>query len=242
MFLGAPEISAYVAMPGAAFWLTYAVFGLGLHLLNEHPFQWYRRRALNGRTRRVPDWRRTLRVLTRNAVASIGYGYVFWSLCLTRTVADGADAWWLSALKIGVSLWISDAYFYHAHRLFHECGWLYRHVHCQHHAYHAPSALLAVDCHVLEMVLVNQTTGLLGPALTGMDCYALTLFLVLACVSTLLEHSGHKWLIDPSHHDRHHALLAGNYGFSRFWDQWYGTLLRKAGDISTSALVDEQVA
>lgn len=127
--------------------------------------------------------------------------------------------------KMFASLLVADALFFHLHWIFHHIPRLLV-FHRIHHRFHVPLKITAVYCHWTEMAFINMMTILVGPRLFHMHSWAFYLWIIGACLFTMLEHDLKKiGPFDPDHHLIHHIVSSGvNYGQIRFWDWLYGTL------------------
>jgi methylsterol monooxygenase len=100
--------------------------------------------------------------------------------------------------------------FYYIHRLLHT-SFLYRHVHYVHHRWTRPSAVVTVNAHPLENLVLNAGPVVLAVWVWQPDLLSLGLFLTWAVTQSCFDHSGFR-LIDGGHHDTHHRKFTCNYG------------------------------
>jgi len=176
------------------------------------------------------------RSLASAAIYGVPAGIIAWgwqNRGWTRIYTDPAvlPLWYLPVAPL-LYLIAHDAWFYWTHRLMHR-PWLFRRAHAVHHASRPPTAWAAMSFHPIEAV----TGAVVIPALVFLiPIHAAALGVVLAVMTVMgvtnhmgweafprrLAHS--RWLITASHHQRHHARYACNYGlYFRFWDRLCGT-------------------
>jgi sterol desaturase/sphingolipid hydroxylase (fatty acid hydroxylase superfamily) len=144
------------------------------------------------------------------------------SRSVSLTISTPAAA----AIKFLLFGWfVQSMSFYYLHRLFHS-RYLYNRIHRVHHFWVRPSAVVAASAHPVENVVLNAGPIVLAIWLGQPSLVSLILFLSWALTRTCWDHSGYDvpWLSDGGHHDRHHKLLAGNYGIELL-DRLHGTLL-----------------
>lgn len=155
---------------------------------------------------------------------------------LTRIYLGVAERGWAYLFaSVAVAVLVHDAYFYWTHRLLH---WrpLYRVAHHVHHRSTSPTPWAAYAFHPIE-ALIQAGVYILIVLTIPMHPLPLTLFLVYMIVRNVVGHLGFeiwpswfarhpltRWHLTPTHHDLHHRLGKGNYGFYfSFWDDWSGT-------------------
>jgi sterol desaturase/sphingolipid hydroxylase (fatty acid hydroxylase superfamily) len=128
-------------------------------------------------------------------------------------------------LEIWISLQISKFIFFHLHYLFHIAPFL-KAIHSIHHKNDKPSGIQALDCHVLELLLFNLPSTIVGVIIVQMCPFAFLMWSVGSAISTVFSHDGHiiNEFLDSSYHDYHHSNLPyKNFGMCKFWDWIYGT-------------------
>lgn len=177
--------------------------------------------------------------LCQNALAALTFKTLAWQLLvgsedMERRAQTSIWPFSWSLRSLAWSFVIADSVFYWSHRLLHH-PYLYKRIHGVHHKYRFPTALTAVYCHPLEMVLCNTMTILVGPLVTGMCPVLMAIWAMGGCLYTQLEHHGYQLVpgIDPSHHDQHHQRVTGNYGLTRGWDLLCQTMLPHPAEVAT---------
>lgn len=124
----------------------------------------------------------------------------------------------------------ADIWFYCFHKLFHMNKFLYKNFHAQHHYYTEPFALSGIECHIIEHLLVNLGSAIIGPVILSFLFNNLSftfckLWSLSAAISTCLSHSGYKFFSDS--HFNHHLYLKYNYGIEHnFSDRLFGTMYK----------------
>lgn len=93
-------------------------------------------------------------------------------------------------LDIFVCILVDEIGFYYSHRLFHY-GFFYKHIHKQHHQWQSPIAITATYCHPLEHVLSNVLPVAGGSVLMQSHTSVTWLWLAMATLTTLNNHSGY---------------------------------------------------
>ena len=116
---------------------------------------------------------------------------------------------------------VHRVWFYYVHRLLHQ-PLLYRWIHCVHHRWTSPSAVVSANAHPLENLILNAGPVVLAVVTWKPDLTSLAVFLTWAVSQSCLDHSGYR-LVDNGHHDTHHKLLTCNYGIELL-DRLHGTL------------------
>lgn len=124
-----------------------------------------------------------------------------------------------------------EAWFFYAHKAFHDNKRWYAKVHKLHHTWTAPVALATTYTHPAEHLLVNIAANLVGPALCsclpgGAHPAVAFAWSLLAQVHSFAVHSGY-WSDDLGFHDLHHELFSCNYGISGVLDHLHGTFRTK---------------
>lgn len=129
--------------------------------------------------------------------------------------------------KVIICIMTSIIWFYYSHRLMHK-SFFYKYIHSLHHKAYRPYGLVTNYCHPIEYFIVNVPTIVLGPTITSMSIPLLYFWLISGTIYTLLEHSGFKsiYFMDPTHHYKHHSLVAGNYGLTIHLDWIHDTIIR----------------
>ena len=136
------------------------------------------------------------------------------------------DIWnWKHELgwKLPIHACLAEAGFYVVHRILHSSRFLYKHIHCVHHRFRAPTAMCCVYAHPLEFVFGNLLPIAAGPILTNAHPYTSYLWWGLAMLGTCKGHSGYKVMGHVDDHEDHHLLCQFNYGGMGLLDRVVGS-------------------
>lgn len=108
-------------------------------------------------------------------------------------------------LELFVCILVDEIGFYYSHRLFHN-GFFYKRFHKQHHEWQSPIAITATYCHPLEHILSNVLPVAGGSVLMQSHTSVTWLWLAMATLTTLNNHSGYHLPFSHSSefHDFHH--------------------------------------
>ncbi len=119
---------------------------------------------------------------------------------------------------------VSQTWFYHAHRFVHSVPQLYNIIHKMHHEYTEPVAAEAIYCTKTEMVLLNLMAVVIGPWILLPPSTTTAIWYASAAIYVPLAHGGHEVcsMFSAAYHDAHHKFFTVNYG-SQFWDAFYHT-------------------
>lgn len=187
--------------------------------------------------------RQVQRELAWSLLSAVVYGLpagiVAWGwqkLGWTRIYTDFSD-WplWYWPVSVLLYLLAHDSWFYWLHRAMHGPR-LFRFMHAVHHDSRPPTAWAAMSFHPAEAV----TGAVVIPSLVFLIPIHVTALGLVLAIMTLMGTANHmgwemfprrlvrgplgRWIITASHHQRHHALHACNYGlYFRFWDRLCGT-------------------
>lgn len=85
---------------------------------------------------------------------------------------------------------MSQTWFYHAHRFVHSVPWLYEKIHKMHHEYTEPTAMEAIYCTKLEMVVLNLMAVVIGPWILLPPPRTTMVWYALAATYVPLAHCG----------------------------------------------------
>lgn len=147
---------------------------------------------------------------------------------------DDYSLGWL-VFSLFLVIFIHETYFYWLHRAMHH-RLLYPYFHQVHHRSTDPSPLTSYAFHPLEAILEHGIVFLLI-FIIPLNIYVLIAWLLLQQFFNMVAHLGYEiypawwlnnswfnWKATSTHHNMHHELFHGNYGFYfTFWDKWCGT-------------------
>ena len=170
---------------------------------------------------------------------------------LGLVVNEQLPPWWRVFLTVAAFGVLQEPVFYYSHKLVRPMcrlawlynlthpqlhwGPLYRHIHKQHHRFHAPIALAAVYSHPVEFGLQNILPLFMPYLLLRTHLFTFYVGIVINVVGTQLHHCGYRfpwWMfpfgvtkdsIQPDFHDFHHEKTHCNYGITGWCDSLHGT-------------------
>lgn len=148
---------------------------------------------------------------------------------ILHDIAIGLPSPYVLAAQTAFSLLMTEVWFYHVHRLFHENKWLYAKVHKQHHTWTAPVALVSTYANPIEHVGNNLISLFWGPYLCGAHPLTTLAYTLVFAVGAYGHHSGY-WSDDLGMHDLHHETFNVNYGNAHVLDYFYGTYRLKESE------------
>lgn len=93
-------------------------------------------------------------------------------------------------LDLFVCILVDEIGFYYSHRLFHN-KFFYKHIHKKHHEWQSPIAITAIYCHPLEQLLSNVLPVAGGSVIMQSHTSVTWLWLAIATLTTLNNHSGY---------------------------------------------------
>lgn len=105
-----------------------------------------------------------------------------------------------------------DIWFFTTHYLFHKIPILYKNIHKFHHRTSIPSAVSALDAHIIEHLLVNIMSILIGPVLWPGYYITIYIYIFVTTANSCISHSGYKSSLVGIEHNIHHRLSKYNYG------------------------------
>ena len=145
---------------------------------------------------------------------------------------DGPTFLKVVVVLVGLTFW-SDFHFYCVHRLLHEIGPLYKHVHKIHHESYNPDPWSGLSFHPLESVI--YFSNVLIVLALPVPYWASFYHQIALLLTPANGHQGHELApagcLGSHHHYIHHAKFNYNYG-SPFplWDIIMGTEYPAGGD------------
>ena len=130
---------------------------------------------------------------------------------------------------------VEDCLFYWVHRFLHS-GWVYGHIHKQHHEFKETVSICSEYAHPLEVLIANTFPTVAGFKLLGDSVHlvTITMWLAMRITETIDGHSGYEFSWSPyrllpcsagaSYHHYHHLTNQGNYSsFFTLWDTFCST-------------------
>lgn len=124
---------------------------------------------------------------------------------------------------------VNEILFFYGHWLFHSSKFLYGHIHKVHHEFKSPTALAAIYCHPVELIVSDFLPLGTGILLFNPNLYVGTVYTMFAVLGTQTHHCGFRWPWIASHgnqpdfHDFHHERFNCNYGNVGLLDMLHGT-------------------
>jgi len=155
-----------------------------------------------------------------------------------RDITAGLPSRWTVAWQTAVFLLLTEVWFYHVHRLFHENKTLYKLVHKLHHTWTAPVALVGTFANPVEHLGCNLASVLWGPYICGAHVTVAWAYAFVFAVGAYAHHCGY-WTDDMGMHDLHHEAFNVNYGNAHILDYLYGTYRLKDAARSTPSAASE---
>jgi sterol desaturase/sphingolipid hydroxylase (fatty acid hydroxylase superfamily) len=133
-----------------------------------------------------------------------------------------------SLIKYTVFSLFVDAWFYYFHRLLHTK--MFYKYHKQHHEYIQSSAISALYCGMVELILVNNLSVGLPMRIFGFSQNEMIFWSIFTALNVAKGHAGLQftfshlptWLFDDEH-GVHHEELTCNYGIMYIFDRIHGT-------------------
>jgi len=174
----------------------------------------------------LPQVMRSVPLILFNMVLSIVVGIAH-TLLMTReevlsNITSDLPSPSVLAAQTAFCLLMTEVWFYHWHRLFHENKKLYAMVHKLHHTWTAPVALVSTYAHPVEHVFNNLASILWGPYVCGAHPLTTLAYTLVFSIGAYGHHSGF-WSDDMGMHDLHHEAFNVNYGNAHVLDYLYGT-------------------
>ena len=105
-----------------------------------------------------------------------------------------------------------DIWFFTFHYLFHKIPFLYKNIHKFHHRESIPAAVSALDAHIIEHLIINIGSILIGPILCPGYYLTIYLYIFLATANSCISHSGYNNIFAGIEHNIHHKFSKYNYG------------------------------
>ena len=126
-------------------------------------------------------------------------------------------------LDLSILILCQSIYFYFIHRLFHT-KFLYKYIHYLHHKNHITIPYTALNCHILEHILVNIMSVFIGTKFWSCHQHSIAIWVWYATKSLVITHSNIIREKNPKTHDFHHLLKNVNFGSGfKFMDKLFGT-------------------
>jgi len=161
-------------------------------------------------------------IVLNSLVTLVIYKFMTWRGC-GFTPDEFPPLWGIYVEFKLLALW-EEFGFYYTHRLFHH-PLLYKHIHKQHHEWTSPMGLVSNYAHPIEHLVSNISPTMLGSLLVGPHLFTLWLWILVAKVCTVRNHSGYHlpFFNSPEFHDFHHLKFNTCYGAAGFLDRFHGT-------------------
>ena len=105
-----------------------------------------------------------------------------------------------------------DIWFFSFHYLFHKIPILYKNIHKFHHRESIPSAVSALEAHILEHLIINILSILIGPILCPGYYLTIYIYIFITTANSCISHSGYNSPLVGIEHNIHHNFSKYNYG------------------------------
>lgn len=220
--------------PQLVIFIVYSIVGHIYYLLGQYNPQWFKDLEVDGfqpTKDPIPTYTDLMINLITGFTGSSLYGTAFILLLAPTHIPVDTfteSTYWIAGLKLIIAYSLSQIIFYVLHRLFHHPV-LYQRYHHVHHQAVRPNALHTNYCAFIELMGVNLPTTALPVMFTQLSWFPALIWYAYITAHSQADHSGHKIklfgivLFDPSHHDRHHRFISGNYSSWELLDRIGGT-------------------
>lgn len=115
-------------------------------------------------------------------------------------------------LKFCFYIFCIDIWFFTSHYMFHKIPFLYKNIHKFHHRESTPSAVSALDAHIIEHFLINILSIVVGPTLWPGYYLTIYIYIFITTANSCISHSGYNSPLVGIEHNIHHKLSKYNYG------------------------------
>jgi sterol desaturase/sphingolipid hydroxylase (fatty acid hydroxylase superfamily) len=146
------------------------------------------------------------------------------NVCITCTIMqftkfDNKAITITEILKLPMYVLLIDLYLFIVHKLLHT-PFLYKY-HKQHHISNLVAASSVFDADVVEHIILNVGSFFIPYFILGWPNIFVLIGLLYITRSSISSHAGYN---GSKHHNKHHQLLAVNFGAGLyFWDKIFGT-------------------
>lgn len=226
------SIIEWIRYPSFIFFMTWVIVGHCYTICDFLQPSWYQKCNLtNQKFYQQIDLEIYLRIIRVNYQNLLLLGFCYFICTWLRFIVLGSTSLWsffLSTNKnengiirfcfeIGTSSLFSEVFFFGMHRFAHLP--ITKKFHKMHHEFSFTGyALVGLYCSWQELVFINFPLGLLFPILVQMHWFNVCVFVFVAAINVLSQHSFHQvfpeWIDNAAYHMKHHQNVNQHYAAS----------------------------